>query len=315
MTLQQLEYAIAVWQEKHFGKAAERCFVTQPTLSMQLQKLEETIGFQLFNRQSNPIIPTREGESFLAHAHEVLLSAKRLETLSQTLKSGLSGEFRIGVMPTLGPYYLPDLLPVLVERFPKIHFVVQELTTGVCLQKLGRFQLDAAILATPLEDSNLLEEALFYEPFYLYASPKHPLLAKTEIVKEDLDMPGLVLLGEGHCFRTQVLELCRNRLIDNAELGITIEAASLNTLISFVDNGEGFTLLPQLATRMLNEEQQARLRPVEGGTVTRQVSLVSLKGVVGHPLHRQIFRFLSEFPLTASIRDRADAKVFKPLRG
>ncbi|NJM09601.1 MAG: LysR family transcriptional regulator [Bdellovibrionaceae bacterium] len=210
-SLTQLEYIVAVDKHKHFGKAANECHVTQPTLSMQIQKVEEEIGYPLFDRLKKPIIATPKGQRFLSQAKVLLFEHRKLMDLSRQQGGELSGDFRLGVIPTIAPYLLPLFIEAFSKQFPKIHLVIDELKTETIIKNLHEDQLDAAILATPLNESGLKERPIFYEPFSLYVSKSHPLNARKRIKEDDLSGHEMWLLADGHCFRQQIVRYCSLR--------------------------------------------------------------------------------------------------------
>lgn len=275
MTLQQLEYILAVDEHRHFAKAARQCHVTQPTLSTMIQKLEEELGIRIFDRSKKPVIPTEEGKALIAQARRVVGEARRLIDLSAELKGELKGTLELGIIPTVAPYLLPVFLPRFLERYPGIRLQVTELTTDEIVHRLKHHQLDAGLLATPLNDAALQEHPLYYEEFVVYASPDQPLLEKRFVLPEDIRPDELWLLEEGHCLRTQVLNLCELQRLDTASERLAYNAGSIETLKKIVDMGHGLTVLPELAIADLNEEERQRLRFFKPPAPVREISLVT----------------------------------------
>lgn len=275
MTLLQLQYALSVQKLGHFGKAAEANFVTQPTLSQQIQKLEEQLGVILFDRTGQPIQATAEGERVLAQAQLVLQEMKRLQEMVRADRDEVEGDLRLGVIPTLAPYVLPLFLKSFLQAYPKVNLIIEELQTPEIVQRLKDESLDAGLLVTPLKESQIQEWPLFYEMFYLYASAQHAILKRKTIEEKDLSQSEIFLMSEGHCFREQALNLCRAHGRASSHGRLTIDSGSLNTLKKLVDQGQGYTLLPELALPdLLKDSEKKRLRSFETPSPYREVSLV-----------------------------------------
>lgn len=274
MTLLQLQYALSIQKYGHFGKAAEANFVTQPTLSQQIQKLEELLGVTLFDRSQQPIAPTAEGLRVLEQAQIIIQEMKRLENLVKKDREEVEGDFRLGVIPTLAPYILPLFLRDFLNHYPKVNLIVEEVQTPEIVARLKEESLDAGLLVTPLREEQIQEWPLFYEMFYLYASAGHSILKKKTIDEKDLSQTEIFLMSEGHCFREQALNLCRAHSKARSQR-LTIDSGSLNTLKKLVDQGEGYTLLPELALPdLLKENEKSRLRSFQAPSPYREVSLV-----------------------------------------
>ncbi|MGV3540197.1 MAG: hydrogen peroxide-inducible genes activator [Rufibacter sp.] len=273
MTLTQLEYLLAVDTYRHFATAAEKCFVTQPTLSMQLQKLEEELGVQVFDRSRVPVRPTELGKDIIAQARIAVAEAKKIEELVQLQRDGISGELRIGVIPTLAPYLVPLFITDFIQKYPQVHVVIQEMVTSSILEKLKLELLDVGLLVTPLHDKNIFEVPLFYEAFVGYLHPAHPLASQKEITPEAIDPSDLWLLNDGHCFRSQVLQLC-NRVKTSRNVHLDYESGSLETLKRIVETQSGMTLLPELSVQELSPDKKAMVRPFQEPQPLREVSLV-----------------------------------------
>lgn len=276
MTLTQLEYILAVTKHRHFGKAARACFVTQPTLSMQIQKLEEELGVKLFDRSKSPILPTAEGEPILEQARVVIREERRLHEIVESSKGELTGEFRLCVIPTLSTYILPLFLQSFAAANPGLELIIEECRTEEIVRQLHDDEADAGLLVTPLEDASLTERKLFYEPFHLFVSPDHPLARKQRVRQEDLDIREIWLLNKGNCFRDQVLNICaqntgrKNKL----EERIRFESGSLETLKNMALASSGYTILPHLAVQMLSPQQKKQIREFVAPVPTREVSIV-----------------------------------------
>lgn len=275
MTITQWEYALALDKHRHFGRAAKACHVAQPTLSMQLQKLEDELGVIIFDRSKNPILPTLEGEKLLAQARVLIREFKKIPDIIDEMKGHLTGQLRLAIIPTLGPYLTPLFLKEFLNKYPAIELSIEEQTTEQIIKSLNDDTIDVACMATPLNDDQLIERVLFYDPFSLYCSEDHPLLAKQEVDQSDLEINDLWLLTEGHCFRNQVLKICQMDLSKRQRRdGLSFESGSLETLKNMVDKSFGHTLLPQLALSYLSESQSQRVRKFSGDIPTREISLV-----------------------------------------
>lgn len=273
MTLTQLTYLIAVDNHRHFARAAEACFVTQPTLSMQIQKLEEELGVLLFDRSKHPVKPTSIGEKLIAQARTVLHEAERMQQILQESKNVLEGPFKLGIIPTITSSLVPRFLNQFNAKFPKIQLQVIELTTEVILEKLQRDELDAAILATPLNERSVIEKPLYYEPFMAYIPEDHRLGKETFVTNSELDIDEILLLNEGHCFRNSILNLCRTAP-SMGQKNVDLESGNFDILTKLSKKGYGMTLLPYLYAIDMSKEEQGRIKPIADPKPTREISLV-----------------------------------------
>jgi LysR family hydrogen peroxide-inducible transcriptional activator len=249
MNLRDLKYIVAVAETRHFGRAAARCFVSQPTLSGQIKKLEDHLGVIVFERTNRSVEVTPVGEAIIARARLALEQADAIEQLARAHQDPLAGPLRIGAIPTLSPYLMPLILVPLRRLYPQTRLVLSEEITDSLLARLHHHEIDAALLATPVADPDLTEIPLFDEPFWLAHPRKHPLQDKDEITANDLEQIDLLLLAEGHCLTRQVMEVCH--LMDREQTGEMgdLRAASLETLLQLVGAGFGCTLVPTLAIR------------------------------------------------------------------
>lgn len=273
MTLTQLSYIVAVDVHRHFAMAAEHTHVTQPTLSMQIQKLEDELGVIIFDRSRQPVVPTEIGVKVIAQARIVLREAERMRDILNEAGDRISGEFRVGIIPTIAPYLLPLFVRSFAERYPQVSLIIEELQTQPILHRLRNDTLDAGILATPLHTQGIVEEVLYYEPFVAYISRSHPLFTKKELEVRDLSGRNIWLLSEGHCFREQALRICGER--QETELPhVRFESGNLETLKRLVEQNDGMTLLPWLAVQELNDEHRQLVRPFSGKVPTREISIV-----------------------------------------
>lgn len=274
MTLQQLEYVIALDTHRHFSLAADKCFVTQPSLSAMVQKLESELGVKIFDRSKQPVAPTDVGLAIIEQARQILLEAERLRQIVRDQRETVSGELRIGIIPTLAPYLLPLFLKSFSEQYRDVHLHLTELTTEQITHSLKKDLLDVGIMATPLEDPQLLEEPMFLEEFSAYAPHEASILEKKYLLAEDIDPNRLVLLEEGHCIRAQVINLCALQQAQSTLNNISYEAGSLETLRRLVEANAGITILPELALLNLDEDQMQYIRFFKPPAPAREISLV-----------------------------------------
>ena len=272
MNLQQLEYIIAVDNHRHFAKAAEKSFVTQPTLSMMIQKLEEELGIKIFDRNKQPVIPTSDGEEIIKRAKTIIAHVNFLKEYTRERKDEISGELRLGIIPTLAPYLLPLFLNAFHKKHPVLKIIVKEMITDEIIVKLKKGELDIGILATPIKENGLEEHPMFYEEFMAYASKKEVLSKKKYLLPKEIDIHHLWLLEEGHCLRNQIFNLCELKKMDSKTLNY--EAGSIETLINLVDHNQGITIIPKLAQMNLNPSQQKNIREFAPPKPVREISLV-----------------------------------------
>lgn len=275
MTLTQLSYIVAIDKLKNFGLAAQSCSVTQPTLSMQVQKLEEEIGIILFDRSEHPVKVTKLGKLLIDQAKIILSESQKFNDMVSDFKDETKGILKIGVIPTLAPYLVPLFIKNFSNNHPTLKVVVEELQTHEVLNKLSESELDVGLLVTPIEKSGMVTFPLFYEPFLTYVSENSALYKQSKVDQKDLNSSDLWLLSEGHCFREQSLLLCKNRKRQSDQnKNLTFESGSLETLKKMVDQENGFTLLPYLASQDVKNSK--KLKEFSGVTPTREVSLIFL---------------------------------------
>ncbi len=274
MTFIQLEYIVAVDTYRHFATAAAHCFITQPTLSMQVQKLEKELGLKIFDRSKQPVIPTETGREIICQARKILSERLLVDEIVQTKKGILTGELRIGIIPTLAPYLLPLFIPGFTTKYPQIKLIVNELTTELVITRLREARIDAGILVTPLQENGIREQVLFYEELLVYVSRKNAAYKKTYMLAQDIDPGKLWLLEEGHCFRSQIVRLCELRKASKEGSHFEYEAGSLETLRRMVELNDGITILPELAATDLSGRQQQLIRHFKRPAPMREVSLV-----------------------------------------
>ncbi|WP_138430591.1 hydrogen peroxide-inducible genes activator [Fodinibius saliphilus] len=276
MTLTQLSYIVAVDRYRHFATAAEKSYVTQPTLSMQIHKLEDELDITIFDRSKSPVIPTEIGEKIIAEAKKMLKQEKHIEDLASLRDEELRGTFRIGIIPTIAPYLLPLFLRNFREKYPDVRLIFEEVITDDVLDLLDQDHLDIGVIATPADRGNIFEEDLYYEPFLGYVSEDHPLAKKEEISVDDLTGSDLWLLNEGHCFRDQTVQLCKKfRKNQLDEQRIEFESGNLATLKQLVEQNFGMTLLPYLAKNQIDAQcAKAHLRHFSDPVPRRKVRVV-----------------------------------------
>ena len=277
MTITQLEYVLAVAEFQHFGKAANSCHVTQPTLSMQLQKLEDELQITIFDRSKTPIAVTDEGAVVVEQAKKIISEHKRLYSILNESKDEVVGEFRLSIIPTLSPFIIPLFLKDFSEKYPKVKLIIQESITEDIIQDLDDGLIDAGILVTPLNNKNIIEKTLYYEPFYLFTSRDHELFKKSEVKEEDLNIEDIWLLNKGNCFRDQVLNICARVKETDLQGNIEFESGNFETLKNLVLSGYGYTILPHMAVTQISKENQDMVKNFAAPTPTREVSLVSSK--------------------------------------
>jgi LysR family hydrogen peroxide-inducible transcriptional activator len=284
MTFIQLEYIVAIDNTRHFAKAAAACFVTQPTLSMQVHKLEEGLGVRIFDRSKQPVVPTEAGKEILTQARKILAERDVIEQVVQIQKGILQGKLIIGIIPTLAPYLLPLFLSSFTKKYPKIKLVINELTTGNIIEGLKAGRIDAGLLVTPLQESGITEEPLFYEEMIAYVSKTNAVYKKHYVLPADIDPEKLWLLEEGHCFRSQMVNICELRNGNKELVHFEYEAGSIETLRRIVEQNDGITIIPELATLDMNARQKNHLRPFKAPAPVREVSIATHRNQVKHRL-------------------------------
>lgn len=273
MTITQLQYVLAVAEYKNFTLAAEKCFVTQPTLSMQIQKVEEELDIVIFDRSKKPIQLTEVGQKIVAQAKNIVNEADRIQDIVDQQKGYIGGEFRLGIIPTIMPTLLPMFLNNFIKKYPKVKLIIEELNTAEIVTKLKNGHLDAAIAATPLEEEKIKEVVLYYEPFMVYIPEGHAKFEKKELDVNDLNVDEILLLQDGHCFREGILNICKSKS-QSSENKFQIESGSFETLIKLSDEGLGMTLLPYLHTLDFNDKEKTKLRHFSDPKPSREVSLI-----------------------------------------
>ncbi len=312
ITITQLEYIVAVDTFRHFGRAAEHCFITQPTLSMQIKKLEEDLEVIIFDRSKQPLIPTDVGARIIYQARGVIQETEKINNIIKDHKNLISGELKIGIIPTLAPYLLPLFIGNYKRKYPNIMIKVEELTTDNIVNQLSRDLLDVGILVTPLKEDRINEKPIFYEEMMVYAHEEHPLHKKPAIKVNDIAIPEIWLLSDGHCFRHQVINLCSFKGASNEELPFHFEAGSLETLMNIIDKEGGITLIPELAAIEMEETRTDHVRHFADVKPLREVSLVYSRHFAKNKLIELLWKeIVSSMPKELLDKDRGTIVEWK----
>lgn len=280
MNLQQLDYIVAVDTHRHFARAAEKCFVTQATLSMMIRKLEQELDVVIFDRSKQPVVPTEAGRAIIDQARIVLKEASMIAQLSGEARDGLQGDLRIGIIPTLAPYLLPLFLPPFLKKYTSVKLKIVEQTTEQLLRLLSSDKLDVAIMATPLNDKSFRETPLFYEEFKVFVAGNEKGMKKKYILPEDIDVDRLWLLEEGHCLRAQTLNLCELQKKQARAHNLDYEAGSIESLLKITELNEGITIVPELAVLDFDQKHREKLRHFKAPVPVREISLVTYRHFV-----------------------------------
>ena len=282
MTLQQLEYILAVNQFRHFAKAAEYCRVTQPTLSAMIQKLEEELDTRIFDRSQQPVCPTPVGIHIIEQAQNILVQANRIKNIIEEEKHSLTGTFKLGILPTVAPYLLPRFFPQLMKKYPDLDIRVVEMKTNDIKKALQTGEIDAGIVASLAGMEELQQTPLFYEQFFAYVSREDALFNNEVIRTSDLNGEQLWLLDEGHCFRDQLVRFCQMKSARASQLAYHL--GSMEPFMRMVESGKGVTFIPELAVLQLGDAQIELVRSFAIPCPTRQVVLLTNKNFIRHTL-------------------------------
>ena len=274
ITLTQLEYIVAIDEYRHFATAAEKCFVTQPTLSMQIKKLEDELGVIIFDRSRQPVVPTDLGAKLIEQARMTLSATQRIKEIIQEEQQEVEGILKIGIIPTLAPYLLPVFIGPYIRKYPAVKVEVEELVSEEIIRRLKRDMLDVGLFVTPYHDEKIVERPVFYEEMLVYAHPDSELLKKKEVGHEDIVTSDIWMLGNGHCFRNQVVNLCEMSASQHKNLPFEFESNSLETLMRIVDVEGGFTLIPELALQYMSPEKKKQVRSIANTKPLREVSVI-----------------------------------------
>ncbi|MFN3872521.1 MAG: hydrogen peroxide-inducible genes activator [Ignavibacterium sp.] len=301
MTLTQLEYLVAIEKFGSFSEAAENCFVTQPTLSMQVQKLEEELGVIIFRRDKQPIEPTEIGKKVLEQAKQILKEKEKLHIILQIERGEFVGSLRVAIIPTISSYLLPMFLGNFTKRYPDVELIIDEVTTDEVINGLKKSYFDIGIIALRSNNENFLTDTLYYEPFVAFLPPEHKLMKKKKISQEDLDVSDFLLLKEGHCLRDQILAVCKsneNEWIHKSSK-VIFESGNLETLIKLVEQRFGMTLLPYLALQYIKDKKKLNLiKEFTSPVPKREVGLIYtntfIKKHLSEALKSEILRVIPE---------------------
>lgn len=308
MTLVQYQYIVAVDDYRHFATAAEKCFVTQPTLSMQIQKLEDQLGVLIFDRSKHPVVPTEVGLAIISQARLVLNEASRIREIINDEKGILSGNLRVGILPTLSPYLLPLFIKDFIEKYPNLEVNVEEAITDQIIDKLRKNQLDVGIFVTPSGAKGLEEHPIFNEEFVAYVGNEHELSKVDTIDPFLLDVEDVWVLNEGHCFRNQVLNICQTS--DSNSSRFKFQSGSLEALKKIVDRHGGVTLLPELATIDMSEKEQGNLRWFKEPKPVREVSLVTHRSFLKRKMTEALFNEIME-SIPDDIKSKKNTQIIR----
>ncbi len=271
MTIVQLEYLLAVANCGSFSRAADICFVTQPSLSMQIKTLEEELGVVLLDRSKKPVIPTEVGEVVIEQARQTLMAYSNIREAVDEHKSEISGKLRLGVIPTISPYLLHRFIPTFVSRFPKIELEVCDMVTADIIDALKRDKIDAALVAGGTCGEGIIEHELFNDRFYAYVSPENPLYERSNVRIEDINLKDLVLLSSGNCMRDQVMELCMAKREVSSHYSFV--SGSIDTLMRIVDCTHCLTIIPELAIDYIPVEHKDRVKTLAKGATSRKIAV------------------------------------------
>ena len=274
ITLTQLEYIVAIDEYRHFATAAEKCFVTQPTLSMQIKKLEDELGVIIFDRSRQPVVPTDLVAKLIEQARMTLSATQRIKEIIQEEQQEVEGTLKIGIIPTLAPYLLPVFIGPYIRKYPAVKVEVEELVSEEIIRRLKRDMLDVGLFVTPYHDEKVVERPVFYEEMLVYAHPDSELLKKKEVGHGDIVTSDIWMLGNGHCFRNQVVNLCEMSASQHRNLPFEFESNSLETLMRIVDVEGGFTLIPELALQYMSPEKKKQVRSIANTKPLREVSVI-----------------------------------------
>ncbi|MFN8258496.1 MAG: hydrogen peroxide-inducible genes activator [Bacteroidales bacterium] len=290
MTLQQLEYIVALNKFRHFVTASEECGVTQPTLSTMISRLESELGVTIFNRSKYPVEPTTMGQKVIQQAENTIREMRKLKEMIVCETESLSGRLKIGVIPTLATYLIPDFIHFFNKNYAQIELTISEMRTANLIEALKKGSIDLFIAATPLEQSDLIEIPIYYEKFVAYFSPENEY--RDQNLSAD-NMPGenLWVLEEGHCFRSQIFNFCHKTV----EYNHVFESGSIETLIRIVERNGGYSVIPELHLPFLSENQRNNIRNIENPPAVREVSIVITKDFIKERLINAIAETLKSF--------------------
>ncbi len=309
MTIAQLKYLLAVAKHLNFTKASQECHVTQPTLSMQIQKLEDELGVVIFDRVRKPIKITEIGKKIIEQAKTIVNESARINDLVQQEKGYIGGEYKLGIIPTLIPTLLPMFLKNFLKKYPEVQLEIFEIPTQQMIEQILEGKIDAGIAATPLEEEKIVEKPLFYEPFVGFIPETHRLFQKKILDEQDLDVKDILLLDEGHCFRDNILNICR--LKDAEPQAFELNIGNFDALIKLSKEGLGMTLLPYLQTEDLCPEDKKYLRNFKKPEPAREVSLIHAKDIFKKNITDALFKTIKG--IVKGAIEFYDVKIISPL--
>ncbi|MCB9262224.1 MAG: LysR family transcriptional regulator [Flavobacteriales bacterium] len=310
LSLIQLQYLIALDEHRHFIKAADACFVTQPTLSMQIKKLENELEVLLFDRSKQPIIPTDVGQLVIEQAKRVINETKKIDNILLEYKGSVSGELAVGIIPTISNYLMPYLISKISKQYPDLRLHVRELMTDEILNLLQKDHLDVGVVATPLEIEGMIEKPIFYEKFCVYLNPKHPAYNQPFVAVEDLLKDKLWLLSEGNCFRNQTINLCSLKNLSPQMSAFNYESGSIETLIRIVNLEGGATVIPEWSSIELTANEKRNVRNVKDGDHVREVSLIYTRNFAKSKLSEAFYKTL-QLCVPAPLKENSSTHVVK----
>ncbi len=309
MTIAQLKYLLAVAKYLNFTRASQQCHVTQPTLSMQVQKLEDELGVIIFDRNKKPIKVTEIGKKIIEQAKTIVNESARINDLVQQEKGFIGGEYKLGIIPTIVPTLLPMFLKTFNKKYPKVHLQIIEIPTEQMMESIIDGKIDAGIAATPLEEEKIVEKPLYYEPFVGFIPETHRLFKKNVLSEQDLDVKDILLLDEGHCFRDNILNICST--ISKKEQGFELNIGNFDALIKLSREGLGMTLLPYLETEDLCKEDKKFLRNFKKPEPAREVSLIHAKDLYKKNITDALFKTIKG--IVKGAIEFYDVRIISPL--
>ena len=310
-SLVQLEYIVAVDTYQQFSIAADKCFVTQPTLSMQIKKLENDMDIIIFDRSKQPVVPTEIGKKIIEQARIILSESAKINEVVQVSKNTVSGELKLGVIPSVAPYLLPLFIGKLSKAYPALQIRIREMITEELLEELDKERLDVGIISTPVPAGGFNEVPIYYEQIHIYCHPSHPFYGKKEISIKELGKENVWLLSQGHCFRSQVVNICALRE-SNKQLPFSYESASIETLIKMVDKEGGLTLIPELAVADLTPAKQKGVIPIKDMNPVREIGLVTNRIFVKESVLKALQQTIKAvLPNEIQLKDRGERVEWK----
>lgn len=314
MTLTQLEYIIALDKHRNFVQASKACHISQPTLSVQIQKLEDLLQIVIFDRSKYPIEPTLMGRKIITKAQEILSNVKQIEQMVLDEKGTVQGQFKLGIIPSVADSLIPLFLKNFSQKFPLVELTIQELKTEELIFLLKNDELDAAIAATPLLEKELTEHPLYWEPFYLYVYKSHELFAKKTVEQNELLQQNILLMSEGNCMRTQVSQICKlKETFHDKKNSVHFESGNFQTLIQLVKQNMGITLLPHLVAYNIDADK-SMIKPFKGKTPVREIGLITKRLLVKKTIVDALCEIIQAVvPAELQHQNKGTSKIIKPI--